>query len=49
LRPDGLRSDFADGFARPSLLGGVEEFFEFIPSRRSRSAIRASCSMIRAA
>jgi len=49
LRPDGLRSDFADGFARPSLLGGVEEFFGFIPSRCSKSAIRAFSKAISAA
>jgi hypothetical protein len=38
-----LRSD--TGFASPSLDGGLEEFFEFIPRRRFSSAFSArSCS-----
>ena len=38
LRPDFPRSDFGDGFARPSDDGGFEEFREFDATRAARSA-----------
>jgi hypothetical protein len=38
LRPDFPRSDFGDGFARPSDDGGFEEFREFEATRAARSA-----------
>jgi hypothetical protein len=38
FRPDFPRSDFGDGFARPSDDGGFEEFREFEATRAARSA-----------
>ena len=40
MRPEGLRNDFGAGLPSPSLLGGLEEFLEFLPSRASNSATR---------
>ena len=44
----GFRSDFGAGFARPSLLGGFEEFREFLPNRASNSATRTANAEISA-
>jgi len=48
LRPDARRNDFGAGLARPSLLGGFEEFREFFPSRASNSATRPANAAISA-
>jgi hypothetical protein len=48
LRPDRPRSDFGAGLSNPSLDGGWEEFRDEAASCRFNSAIRASCSAIRA-
>jgi hypothetical protein len=48
LAPDRPRSDFGAGLPNSSLDGGFDELREEAASCRSSSAIRASCSAIRA-
>jgi len=48
LRPEALRNDFGAALPSPSLLGGFEEFLEFLPSRASSSATRPANTAINA-
>jgi len=42
--PDLVRNDFGAGFANPSELGGLLEFFDDIPNRAESSSIRANAT-----
>ena len=48
MRPEALRNDFGAGLPNPSLLGGLEEFLEFLPNRASNSATRPANTAINA-
>ena len=48
LRPEARRNDFGAGLASPPLLGGFQEFLEFLPSRVSNSATRLTNAAINA-
>ena len=48
LRPEALRNDFGAALLSPSLLGGLEEFLEFLPNRASNSATRPTNAAISA-